>query len=130
MPYTVVHKGGKYRVALAKKGHPIARNRAGTPLDGKGHTSFQKAWNQVKAINAREHGYAPHANGSGPAGHHDVHPIPKGMKQGKEHGRKIGGKYRYVPRRKKGSSTKRRLVATTKGDVNKARRKAGLAPRK
>ena len=52
--------------------------------------------------------------------------IPKGMKRGKEFARKFPDKqYRYL--RPRG---KRTLVNVSKTDVNKARKKAGLTPKK
>jgi len=54
MPYAVVKQGNMYRIIKKDTGE-IAKNQAGTPLDGNGHQSRQKALAQVHAINISEH---------------------------------------------------------------------------
>ncbi len=51
MPVKTVKRGSKFRVVEASTGR-IAKNRAGTPVDGGGHGSKNKAARQARAINA------------------------------------------------------------------------------
>lgn len=51
MPVTVQKRGGKYRVVEAANNN-IATNARGTPVDGGGHDSREKAAKQARAINA------------------------------------------------------------------------------
>lgn len=55
MPVTTVRRGNKYRVIEAATG-AVAKNSAGTAVDGGGHTSRSRASAQARAINARKHG--------------------------------------------------------------------------
>ena len=50
MPVKSVKRGSKFRVVEASTGR-IAKNRAGTPVDGGGHASQGKASRQASAIN-------------------------------------------------------------------------------
>ena len=50
MPVTVVRKDGKYRVVEAATGK-VAKNAAGTAIDGGGHAMRANAVKQVRAIN-------------------------------------------------------------------------------
>lgn len=51
MPVVVRKRGPKYRVVEASTGN-LAKNKAGTPLDGNGHASRASASNQAKAVNS------------------------------------------------------------------------------
>lgn len=51
MPVTVRKRDGKFRVVEAGTGN-IARNKAGTPVDGGGHATRPGATAQARAINA------------------------------------------------------------------------------
>lgn len=51
MPVKVVKRGGKFRVVEAATGK-IAKNKAGTAVDGGGFSSKDKAVGQVGAINS------------------------------------------------------------------------------
>ena len=51
MPVTVVKRRGKWRVVETRTGR-LAKNRAGTPVDGGGHRSKAAAAKQARAINA------------------------------------------------------------------------------
>lgn len=51
MPVKVEKRGKKYRVVETDGGH-IATNRRGTPVDGGGHATKEKAQAQARAINA------------------------------------------------------------------------------
>lgn len=58
MPVKVMRKGGKFRV-VESESEKVARNAAGTPVDGTGHSSRAAAQRQATAINlseARKHG--------------------------------------------------------------------------
>lgn len=55
MPVTVSKRGSKYRV-VEKDGGAVAKNKAGTPVDGGGHESEQAAKRQASAMNARMYG--------------------------------------------------------------------------
>ena len=50
MPVTVKKVGGKYRVVEKATGQ-IAKNKAGTAVDGGGHSSGGRAGAQASAIN-------------------------------------------------------------------------------
>jgi len=50
MPVKIEKRGDKYRVIEAETGR-LCRNKAGTPCDGKGHTSKAGAQRQANAIN-------------------------------------------------------------------------------
>jgi hypothetical protein len=50
-----VSKRGKYRVVDATTGK-IAKNAAGTAIDGGGFASKNKASQQARAVNANKHG--------------------------------------------------------------------------
>lgn len=50
MPVKAVKRGGKYRVIEADTGR-IAKHKSGTPVDGGGHKTREKAERQSKAIN-------------------------------------------------------------------------------
>lgn len=54
MPVHVEKVDGKYRVVEVATGH-IAKNAAGTAVDGSGHTDATKAEAQARAINASLH---------------------------------------------------------------------------
>lgn len=54
MPVTVRRRGGRYRVVEAATGR-VARNRAGTAVDGGGFRSRGRAMAQARAINASLH---------------------------------------------------------------------------
>ena len=54
MPVTVKRKDNKYRVVEAETG-AIAKNKAGTPVDGGGHKTYEEALAQAKAINYSMH---------------------------------------------------------------------------
>lgn len=49
MPVSVKKRGGKYR--LVEPGGKIAKNKAGTAIDGGGHDSQAKAKRQADAVN-------------------------------------------------------------------------------
>jgi len=51
MPVKVVKRKNKYRIIDVETGR-LTRNRAGTPVDGGGHFSYEKAVRQARAINA------------------------------------------------------------------------------
>ncbi len=51
MPVSVEKRGDKYRVV--EKSGKIAKNAAGTAVDGGGHPSKVKAVAQVRAINSK-----------------------------------------------------------------------------
>ena len=51
MPVTTKKIGGKYRVVESESGQ-IAKNRSGTPVDGGGHKTADRATAQARAINA------------------------------------------------------------------------------
>lgn len=51
MPVTVRKVKGKWRVVEADTGR-IAKNRAGTAVDGGGHESREQAIEQARAVNA------------------------------------------------------------------------------
>jgi len=53
MPYSVKKIRGKYRVVKKSTGQ-VALNNAGTPLDGGGHESAEKAGAQIGAIDRSE----------------------------------------------------------------------------
>lgn len=53
MPYKVKKIRGKYRVVKADSGK-IAKNKAGTALDGGGHATASKAGAQIGAIDRSE----------------------------------------------------------------------------
>lgn len=53
MPYHVAKRDGKYRVV--KQDGSIAKNSAGTALDGGGHSTRQQAEKQISAIGMSEH---------------------------------------------------------------------------
>lgn len=50
MPATVKKQAGKYRVV--EPNGRLVRNKAGTPVDGGGHTTESAAKQQARAINA------------------------------------------------------------------------------
>ncbi len=50
MPVKIAKRGGKFRVIEAATGR-IAKNRAGTAIDGGGHGSKARALAQVGAVN-------------------------------------------------------------------------------
>lgn len=50
MPVRAVKSGNKYRVIEIGTGK-VATNAAGTPVDGEGHDSLEKAQAQATAIN-------------------------------------------------------------------------------
>jgi len=50
MPVKVAKKGDKFRVIEAKTGK-IAKNKAGTAIDGGGHATMAQAVKQVGAVN-------------------------------------------------------------------------------
>ena len=50
MPVKVARRGNKFRVVESATGK-IVTNKAGTPVDGAGHSSRDKAKSQVQAIN-------------------------------------------------------------------------------
>ena len=50
MPATVVKRGNKWRVIDADTG-TITKNKAGTAVDGGGHSSKEAAQRQARAIN-------------------------------------------------------------------------------
>ena len=50
MPVTVQQQAGLYRVVEASTGR-LARNAGGTPVDGGGHASKNKAGRQARAVN-------------------------------------------------------------------------------
>lgn len=52
MPATVKKLGKKWRV-VEKSGRPV-RNKAGTAVDGGGHSTRAKALSQARAINANQ----------------------------------------------------------------------------
>ena len=52
MPVTTKRQGKKFRVVEASTGN-IAKNAAGTPADGGGHTSEAQAKRQARAINSK-----------------------------------------------------------------------------
>lgn len=52
MPVKVAKKGKKHRVVESATGR-IAKNRAGTALDGGGHASKAAAARQARAVNAK-----------------------------------------------------------------------------
>lgn len=54
MPFTVKKRGGKYRVVLDQAGFPLATNKAGTAVDGGGHSSKEDAVAQVAALESSE----------------------------------------------------------------------------
>lgn len=54
MPVTVAKKGDVYRVVEARTGK-VAKNKAGTALDGGGHRSKGKASKQAAAVNVSLH---------------------------------------------------------------------------
>jgi len=54
MPVIVAKRDQKYRVV--EKDGTIAKNSAGTAVDGGGHTTFEAARAQAVAINARQSG--------------------------------------------------------------------------
>lgn len=54
MPYTVKKREGKYRVVLDQEGFPLAKNKAGTAVDGGGHSSKEGAIAQVAALESSE----------------------------------------------------------------------------
>jgi len=49
MPAKVQKRKGKYRVV--EPGGKLVRNNAGTPVDGGGHASKEKARQQASAVN-------------------------------------------------------------------------------
>ena len=49
MPLAIVKRGKRYR--LVERGGNLAKNSKGTPIDGGGHNSRQKAEKQRNAIN-------------------------------------------------------------------------------
>lgn len=51
MPVTVAKRGTKFRV-VEGRGGKIVKNRAGTAVDGGGHSSKARASAQARAINA------------------------------------------------------------------------------
>lgn len=51
MPVTVALRGGRYRVVESETGE-LAETAAGTPADGGGHDSEEKARRQARAINS------------------------------------------------------------------------------
>lgn len=51
MPVKIKPMGGKWRVVEANSGK-IAKNKAGTALDGGGHSSKDAALKQVGAVNS------------------------------------------------------------------------------
>lgn len=53
MPVTVAKRGGKFRVV--EPGGGVAKNRAGTAIDGGGYGSKSRAARQARAVNARKH---------------------------------------------------------------------------
>lgn len=55
VPVKVVKRDEKFRVVEVRSG-ALARNAAGTPVDGGGHRTRAKALDQAQAINARERG--------------------------------------------------------------------------
>lgn len=54
MPLTVIKKGKKHRIIEANTKR-IAKNDAGTALDGGGHKSKDAALKQIQAINISKH---------------------------------------------------------------------------
>lgn len=54
MPVTVAKKKDKYRVVESSTGR-IATNKSGTPVDGGGFSTADKARAQASAINASQH---------------------------------------------------------------------------
>ena len=50
MPVKVAKRSGKFRVIEANTGR-IAKNKAGTAIDGGGHSTMNKAVKQVGAVN-------------------------------------------------------------------------------
>lgn len=55
MPVTTKRRGNKTRVIEKATGR-IARNKAGTPVDGGGHSSKAEAQSQARAINRSVYG--------------------------------------------------------------------------
>jgi hypothetical protein len=53
MPVKTAKRGSKYRVIESRTGK-IAKNKAGTAVDGGGHRTKTKAQAQARAINRRE----------------------------------------------------------------------------
>jgi len=53
MPVKVKKVGNKYRVVESATGK-VAKNSAGTAIDGGGHGSKQKAVSQVRAVNRKK----------------------------------------------------------------------------
>lgn len=51
MPVRTVKRGNRYRL-LESGSRRLARNTAGTPIDGGGHASAGKASRQARAVNA------------------------------------------------------------------------------
>jgi len=51
MPVKVQRRGKRYRIVESET-RKLAVNKAGTPLDGGGHTKRPKAVRQMRAINA------------------------------------------------------------------------------
>ncbi len=50
MPVKSAQRGNKVRIVEADSGR-IARNKAGTPMDGGGHSTKSEAARQVRAVN-------------------------------------------------------------------------------
>lgn len=53
MPARVSKRGDKYRVVHGPGKGKLVRNRAGTPVDGGGHSSKSKAQRQANVVNAK-----------------------------------------------------------------------------
>lgn len=53
MPVKAVKRGKKFRVVEASTGR-IAKNAAGTAVDGGGHSSQGRASSQARAVNAKK----------------------------------------------------------------------------
>ncbi len=57
MPYKIAKRGKKFRI-LDQNGR-IAKNRAGTAMDGGGHNTERGAKRQVNAVSMSERGIKP-----------------------------------------------------------------------